>query len=251
MDLSRADKAIAMLRGVATRDAALATRHVSTRRYVEHNPSAADGLAGLRDDVARLSGEDRLEVVRVLAEEDFVVLHGQRGNDTGDVFFDVFRFEDEFIVEHWTFSAPLALPNLSGHTQIDGPTAPKRDADTEANKALVEHYYRIVHLADRHDALRRFMSGDVQIRHEPGVQDGVAAFEADLARLTLARTIDEIVLLLGQGDLVFIAARGTHEGRPCAYIDLYRVEDGKLVEHWGFPEQVPPQEERRNGNGVL
>ena len=57
--------------------------------------------------------------------------------------------------------------------------------------------------------------------------------------LTRSRTIDDIVLLAGQGDLVFIAARGTHEGEPCAYIDLYRVEAGKLVEHWVFPQPIP------------
>ena len=59
---------------------------------------------------------------------------------------------------------------------------------------------------------------------------------------TRTRTIDAIVLLVGQGDLVFIAARGTHAGEPCAYIDLYRVEAGKLVEHWGFPQAIPRQE---------
>ena len=69
--------------------------------------------------------------------------------------------------------------------------------------------------------------------------------------LARARTIDDIVLLLGQGDLVFIAARGTYEGEPCAYIDLYRVEAGKLVEHWGFPQAILPQERSESGNGML
>ncbi len=69
--------------------------------------------------------------------------------------------------------------------------------------------------------------------------------------LTRSRTIDKIVLFVGQGDLVFIAARGTHEGEPCAYIDLYRVEVGKLVEHWGFPQAVPPREASKNDNGML
>ena len=65
------------------------------------------------------------------------------------------------------------------------------------------------------------------------------------------RTIDEIRLLLGQGDFVFIAAKGTHEGKPCLYLDLYRVENLKIVEHWGFPATVPPQAEWKNQNGML
>ena len=50
--------------------------------------------------------------------------------------------------------------------------------------------------------------------------------------LTQSRTTDEIVLLVGQGNMIFIAARGTHEGETCAYVELYYVEAGKLVEHW-------------------
>jgi predicted SnoaL-like aldol condensation-catalyzing enzyme len=55
---------------------------------------------------------------------------------------------------------------------------------------------------------------------------------------------------LDQGDFVFIAAKGTHEREPCVYIDLYRVEDAKIAEHWGFSEKIPLQEERNN-NGML
>ena len=42
--------------------------------------------------------------------------------------------------------------------------------------------------------------------------------------------------MLGRGDFVFIAAKGSHESAPCLYIDLYRVEDGKIAERWEFPK---------------
>ena len=89
------------------------------------------------------------------------------------------------------------------------------------------------------------------IRHEPGVADGLAAFQSDLAILTKDRTIDEIVLVIGEGDFVFLAAKGTHLGDPCVYIDLYRIEDDQMMEHWGFPQQVPPLAERKNDIGML
>ena len=50
---------------------------------------------------------------------------------------------------------------------------------------------------------------------------------------------------------MFIAAKGTHESAPCVYIDLYRVEDGKIAERWGFSQEMPPKEERKNNNGML
>ena len=57
--------------------------------------------------------------------------------------------------------------------------------------------------------------------------------------------------MLRQGGFVLIAAKGSHQGAPCVYIDLYRVEDGKIAERWEFPEEIPAQEEWKNNNGML
>ncbi len=250
MTSSNVEKATALLRAVSSGDADLATRDVSPDGFVQHDPSVGDGVDGLRERVA-LSAAN-LEIVRVLEDGPFVVVHGWTGaGDERDVFFTVFRFVNGLLVEHWRFTAPAAPSNQSGHTQTDGPTEPDGSADTDRVKAIVRDYYETVHIGGKHDQIGHYMSGDLQIRHEPGAEDGVAAFKQDLAVLTRSRTIDEIVLLVGQGDLIFIAARGTHEGEPCAYIDLYRVEAGKLVEHWGFPQAALPREASKNGNGML
>lgn len=89
--------------------------------------------------------------------------------------------------------------------------------------------------------------------HPPraGVRDGVAEFIRDVGLAVEHRSIDEIKFMLGQGDFVFVAARGSLEGNACAYVDLYRVEDDKIVEHWGFIEKIPPQAEWKNNNGIL
>lgn len=246
------EKARSLLRGLSSGDADLATRNVSPDRFVQHDPAVADGVAGLRERAGRRTGDGDLSIARILEDGPLVVVHGRdgAGND-GEVFFAVFRFADGAIIEHWRFAAPAAPPNRSGHTQTDGPGEPDGRQDTAEARALVRNYYETVHIGRRHDRIGRYMSGDRQIRHEPGTRDGVAAFERDLAVLSRSRTIDEIVLLAGQHDLVFIAARGTHEGEPCAYLDLYRVEAGRLVEHWGFPQPVPPRTAWRNNNGML
>ncbi len=246
------EKAMALLRSVSSGDAERVTRHVSPDGFIQHDPLVADGVAGLREQAIRSAASGGLEVVRVLEEGPFVVAHGRTGNGDGsDVFFAVFRFENGLLVEHWRFAAPAAPPNESGHTQTDGPTEPDGGQDADSVKAVVRDYYETVHIGGNHDQIGRYMSDDRQIRHEPGVRDGVAAFERDLGMLTRSRTIDEIVLLVGQGDFAFIVARGTHEGAPCAYVDLYRVAAGKLVEHWGFPQAFPSPAASRNENGLL
>jgi predicted SnoaL-like aldol condensation-catalyzing enzyme len=140
--------------------------------------------------------------------------------------------------------------NESGHTQTDGPTQANLSEDTEKNKSVMRDYYQTIHISGDHSKIPQYVSAD-QVRHEPGVRDGLAAFLRDLESAMQHRTIDEIKFVLAQGDFVFIVARGSLEGEPCAYIDLYRVEDGKIVEHWGFPEKIPPQEEWKNNNGML
>ena len=251
MTTSNVKKVLSVLQGIASRDPDLATRYIHPQNYTEHNPDATDGLAGVGEYVRRLPHESRLQVVRAFEDGPYVFTQAAGQIFDQNTFFDVFRFEDGLIVEHWVFSAQAGPANRSGHTQIDGPTEAKHLEDTEKNKAFMRGYYETFHISGDRRGSKRYFKGDLCIRHEPGVRDGVAEFLRDVEAVMQHRTIDEVKLLLGQGDFVFIAAKGTHEGAACVYIDLYRVEDEKIVEHWGFPATVPPREERRNNNGVL
>lgn len=251
MATSNIEKALTVFEGVKTKDAALATKHVHPDKYAEHNPHAADGVEGLEEYVGRLPRESHLKVVRAFEDGSYVFTQADGQISDQNTFFDIFRFEDGLIVEHWVFSVKAGPPNQSGHTQTDGPTEATHLQNTEKNKAFMRGYYETFHISGDRSQNDRYFTGDLMIRHEPGVRNGVAQFLRDVEVLMQHRTIDEVRLLLGQGDFVFIAAKGTHEGEPCVYIDLYRVEDLKLVEHWGFPQKVPPQGEWKNHNGLL
>ena len=251
MATTNLEKVLTVFQGLANRDLNLATKYLHPEKYTEHNPHAANGVEGFRAYIQQLSPQDYLHVVR--AFEDGPYIFTQEDGQIADqgTFFEVFRFEDGLIVEHWVFAAPAAPPNQSGYTQTDGPTQAKHLEDTKRNKAFLRDYYQTFHIAGDHSGSACYFTGDVSIRHEPGVRDGVAEFLRDVQVLMQHRTIEEITLLLGQGDFVFIAAKGTHKGTPCLYIDLYRVENEKIVEHWGFPEAVPPPAQRQNSNGLL
>jgi predicted SnoaL-like aldol condensation-catalyzing enzyme len=252
MSMSEIEKVSTVLRGIGARDAYLATKYMDPKKYVQHNPRAADGVDGLKEYISQLPPENHhLEVVRAFQDGRYIFTQ-EEGLILGqNVFFEIFRLEDGLIVEHWVFSAQGAPPNKSEHTQTDGPTQAILSEDTEKNKSIVREYYETIHVTGDHSKIPQYFSGDHCIRHEPGVRDGVAAFKRDLEELVKHRSIDEIKFVLGQGDFVFIAAKGSHEGNPCVYIDLYRVEDGKIAERWGFPEEIPPQKEWKNNNGML
>ena len=75
--------------------------------YIQHNPSAPDGIEGLKGLVTFLKEKfpnSRSEIKRAWAEGDYVILHvhsvrepGQRGR----AIVDIFRLENGKIVEHW------------------------------------------------------------------------------------------------------------------------------------------------------
>ena len=232
---------------VAERDVD-AAQLLTAPTFSEHDPLVADGITGLAAYIRQLAATDHRTLVRTLEDESYVVAQSDGIAAGLNTFFDVFRFEHDLIAEHWRFSAEAGPPNKSGHTQVDGPTHPQDLDRTEQNKIFLRDYYETFHLRGDHGHPEKYFIKDRMVRHEPGVRDGVQEFLNDVQVLMQHRTIDRIKLLLGQGDFVFLVAEGTHEGKNCLYIDLYRIEGLKIVEHWGFPQPVP--ETSRNSNGL-
>ena len=75
--------------------------------YIQHNPSAPDGIEGLRGFIEFLRANfptQRGEIKRVIAEDDLVVLHVHSTRDDGTpgrAIIDIFRVEDGKVVQHW------------------------------------------------------------------------------------------------------------------------------------------------------
>jgi len=75
--------------------------------YIQHNPTAQDGIAGLKQYIQFLHDkrpQHRNKIFQVIAEGNYVVLHVLSTNtpqDRGAAVFDMFRFEHGKIVEHW------------------------------------------------------------------------------------------------------------------------------------------------------
>ena len=82
-------------------------------RYIQHNPSAQDGVDGLRSFVGWLAAnfpENRSEVQNVFADGDRVVLHvhtRRMAEQAGNAIMEIFRLEEGRIVEHWDVIQPI------------------------------------------------------------------------------------------------------------------------------------------------
>jgi predicted SnoaL-like aldol condensation-catalyzing enzyme len=55
--------------------------------------------------------------------------------------------------------------------------------------------------------------------------------------------------VLGEGNFVLVVSEGTFGDRDTSFYDLFRVQSGKIAEHWDVVEEAPAKSESKNTNG--
>ncbi len=167
--------------------------------------------------------------------------------------FDIFRFEDGKIVEHWdNLQETPKQPNPSGHTMTDGPIEATDVEKTEANKQLVRNFVEDIFVNVDLDKFGNYFDGDKYIQHNPRRTDGTAALGDKLREAATRGTplkFDKIHRVLGEGNFVLTVSEGQFAGKPTSFYDLWRVENGEIAEHWDAVEAIPEKEEWKNSNG--
>lgn len=128
---------------------------------------------------------------------------------------------------------------MTGTISVIRPAQRPHDALPARNKAIVLD--AMTSLFQRHDASavnRLYAAGYVQ--HNPGIAQGREAVEALVAALP-GDVHYEPGLIVAEG--AYVAIHGRIRGwsaRPLVVIDLFRVENGKLAEHWDvLQDEVP------------
>jgi predicted SnoaL-like aldol condensation-catalyzing enzyme len=227
---------------------------IDARNYKQHNLAAADGLEGFGQLMAQLpKGSARARTVRLFEDGDFVFAHNDYDFFGPKIGFDVFRFENGKIVEHWDNLQPKpSSASPSGHTMLDGPTEATDLDRTAANKALVASFLDDVLVHGRGERLAAYFAGDAYVQHNPNVADGLSGLGAALdamAKQGTSMRYTKVHRVLGEGSFVLAMSEGTLGDRPTAFYDLFRVKGGKLAEHWDVIEPIPPRAEWKNANG--
>jgi len=224
--------------------------------YIQHNPGVPTGAAPVLGFIPALEESGiTMTTHRVLAEGDLVVMHNTYENAQlfgGDtlVGFDVIRVEDGLAVEHWDNLQPIAGPNVSGRTMTDGPTEITDLHLTAENKALVEDFAATVLIGGDFDRITDYISTETYHQHNPLFGDGLDALGvafAELAEAGQAITYTEAHLIVAEGNFVFLASEGTFGDTPTAYFDLFRIDEGRIVEHWDVIQEIPAEMAHDNG----
>ncbi|MCP4305923.1 MAG: hypothetical protein GY798_05170, partial [Hyphomicrobiales bacterium] len=55
--------------------------------------------------------------------------------------------------------------------------------------------------------------------------------------------------VFGDGNFVLVLSEGSLGDQPTAFYDLFRVEDGKIVEHWDVIAPILPDDQAANADG--
>ena len=244
---------VALLKSIETEDPAPVAA-VNPNKYIQHNLAVGEGLAGFSAVLQALpKGSARVNTVRVFRDGDYVFAHTEYNFFGPKIGFDIFRFENGKIVEHWdNLQETPAKPNPSGHTMIDGPTQAADLDKTGANKVLVKAFVEDILVNGRLDRLAGYYDGDNYLQHNPQIADGLSGLGAALtamAKAGVTMKYDHIHKVLGEGNFVLVVSEGSFAGKHTAFYDLFRVHNGKIAEHWDTIEAVPPKPEWKNGNG--
>ena len=255
--MSNIQKALDLIGTFATGDAELAASLLD-EGYIQHNlayGTGRDAFVGFVEYLASAPVKTTVKNVRAFEDGDKVFLQSVY-NFAGageQVAFDIFRFNGQgLIAEHWDILADVAGPNPSGRTQTDGPTEVSELDKTGENRALIEAFLEDVMQGKHPEKTPEYFAGDAYLQHNTGIADGLSGLGAALEALAadgIQMIYDRTHQVLAQGNFVLGVSEGAFGGKPTSYYDLWRVEDGKVAEHWDVMETIADPADWQNENG--
>lgn len=227
--------------------------------YIQHNPIADTGLAGLMDFISSL-GEPmeipertKTPLVAIVAERDLVVLVSVdeqenphvKGQTYTTTWFDMYRIKDHKIIEHWD---PMTLPDgMTPRNYVAVEENPDHETSLAssnpqlaANKRLAYDTWRTLINAQQIEEAPRFLAKDY-IQHNPVAAPGIEGFQAYFRGRANPRPVPEkverFVDMVAEGDLVVLATVGNRKDAnghdyTTTWMDMWVARDGLLREHW-------------------
>lgn len=249
--------------------------------FIQHNPEMGDGIEARRrffDEKAKKAqgepGQWANVTNMIIVDGDLFAVHHHAlagPDDPGRVFVDIWRVADGRIVEHWDViqDIPLDQPHDNGIAcgkgddfesaqslgdTVEQPTCgwPDNQVTREASLKVVSNYVSEMVSGDVRSAITRWFAPDYK-QHSPIMADGIEGAISHLEEMFGGQP-DELPRELGsraiaEGDLVLFhrLVQDPDKERPVATVDIFRVTDGKISEHWDIKQQAPAQAANDNG----
>ena len=238
------------LEGIRDGDVRRAVEEHTGERYTQHSTGVRDGVEGFVEFfepfVAHNEVRD-IELVRSFVDGRFVFIQAAQDMNNGEarwVTTDLFDTDGNGkIVEHWdVIHAMIDGTTPGGHTQVDGSVEITDLHLTESNKEIVWRLLTEAFCETPTAPIGDFISDEVYINHNPDAPDGLAALvEMDRSSREAGQALyyQEVHRVIGQGNFVVSFAHQIWNSISYAAFDIFRLENGLIVEHWDNVEVLP------------
>ncbi|MGV8872836.1 MAG: nuclear transport factor 2 family protein [Rhodococcus sp. (in: high G+C Gram-positive bacteria)] len=237
--------------------------------YIEHDPAIGSGRDGQVQWVTTTHSQQPKSVTtikRTLAQGSMVAVHSQRSSTpdnemSGTAVIELFDVREGKIVEHWAYTQSVPAQTRSGNSMFSSiytyPGTPPTisDSQADANKQMILKSWAALFTARDFTVLDRYWAlGDGYLQHNPNVPNGVGGLRGFIG--SLPPSVSQNRFAIGSGDLVLTVNQSVPTSGDLAsdtvggaVVDIYRIVDGRAVEHWDIVSAVP--ETSANGNSVF
>lgn len=208
--------------------------------YRQHNPTVAQGRAGITGMINYLKTLPpppegaKSPIIRAIQEGNMVVTHldiqfmGKRM-----VVIDLFELENGMLAGHW--DAIQEMPDQTGQTitASNGTAEIDTTASAENSKQVVNAFYQAVLDKKRPAELLKVNYTE----HDPAVASSGKALDEYL--LTGHNREMKIHRVIAEGNFVVVQSQFKRGGKGFVFYQIFRVEAGKIAEHWSVEQAVP------------
>lgn len=141
---------------------------------------------------------------------------------------------------------------LAAGLALAAPAARADTAQQDANKKTVLAFYEAALNQKDFAAASQYM-GPRYTQHNPNAADGPEGFKRfiEFLRDKFPASHSEIKQVFADGDYVILHVHAMREPgtRGSAIVDIFKLKNGKIVEHWDVIQPIP--EQSANGNGMF
>jgi len=225
-------------------------------RYIQHSTGVKDGVEGFVDFfepfVARYAIRD-IQVVRSIVDGQYVFLHlTQTFNEENEKWVSASMFdtdESDRVIEHWSVTQAYVEETASGRSMVDGPTEIEDLDKTQENKAIIKKFCQDILIDGKVDTITDFVSTAHYDQHNPTVEDGLEGLFKHIQEFIeqgITAKYVKVHHIIGQGNFVVALSHTMQNDDDWCFFDLFRLKDGKIVEHWDVQEKILPQDKWNN-----